>query len=177
MDNFTEKTISRDTIYEGKIIDVKLDQVSLPNGKTSSRELVFHPGAVAVIALTEEGKIPLVRQYRKPLERDLVEIPAGKLEKGEVPESCAARELEEETGYRPLKMEHVASFYTSPGFSDEIVHLYFTDRLIKGEQQPDEDEFVELLEVTLEEAQDLFRDKEIYDAKTVYALQYLQLRG
>lgn len=177
MENFIEKTISRDTIYKGKIIDVKLDQVSLPNGKTSSRELVFHPGAVAVIALTEEGKIPLVRQFRKPLERNLVEIPAGKLEKGEDPKTCALRELEEETGYRAESLEHVASYYTSPGFSDEIVHLYFSNQLTKGKPQPDEDEFVELMEVTLQEAEDLLLKKEIYDAKTVYALQFLQLRG
>ncbi|HET7578429.1 MAG TPA: NUDIX hydrolase [Bacillales bacterium] len=176
MNDFTEKTISSETIYTGKIIDVKLDQVELPNGKTSGRELVYHPGAVAVIALTEDGKIIMVRQFRKPLERSIVEIPAGKLEKGEDPEACAHRELEEETGYRGADLEHVASFYTSPGFSDELIHLYFTDKLEKGQQQPDEDEFVELMEVTLEEALELVKNKQIYDAKTVYAVQYLQLR-
>lgn len=176
MTDFTERTLSSKTIYEGKIIDVKLDRVELPDGKTSDRELVYHPGAVAIIALTEEGRILMVRQFRKPLERSIVEIPAGKLEKGENPEACARRELEEETGFRCDELEHVTSFYTSPGFSDEIIHLYFTDKLTMGQQQTDDDEFVELLEVTLEEAIEWIRKKEIYDAKTAYAVQYLQLR-
>lgn len=175
MADFTEKTLSSETIYNGKIINVQLDEVELPNGKTSKRELVYHPGAVAVIALTEEDRILMVRQFRKPLGRSIVEVPAGKLEKGEDPEKCARRELEEETGYRSENMSHVASFYTSPGFSDELIHLYFTDQLIKGKQNPDEDEFVELMEVTLDEALELVKKKEIYDAKTAYAVQYLQL--
>ncbi|HEU5138357.1 MAG TPA: NUDIX hydrolase [Bacillales bacterium] len=177
MADFTEKTISSEQIYKGKIIDVQLDQVELPDGQTSSRELVYHPGAVAVLAVTPEGRLLMVRQYRKPLERSLVEIPAGKLENGEAPESCARRELEEETGYRSDSLQYVTSFYTSPGFSDEIVHLYFSNQLEKGEQKTDDDEFVELMEVTLEEAKELMRQKEIYDAKTAYAVQYLQLKN
>jgi ADP-ribose pyrophosphatase len=176
MADFTEKTLSSETIYNGKIINVQLDEVELPNGKTSKRELVYHPGAVAVIALTKEGRMLMVRQFRKPLERSIVEVPAGKLEKGENPEECARRELEEETGYRSENMSHVASFYTSPGFSDELIHLYFTDELTEGQQNTDDDEFVELMAVTLEEALELVRQKEIYDAKTVYAVQYWQLR-
>lgn len=176
MTDFTERTLSSKTIYEGKIIDVRLDEVELPDGKKSQRELVYHPGAVAVIALTEEGRILMVRQFRKPLERSIVEIPAGKLEKGEDPETCARRELEEETGFRCEELEHVTSFYTSPGFSDEIIHLYFANKLTKGTQQTDDDEFVELMEVTLEEAMELVQKQEIFDAKTAYAVQYLQLR-
>jgi ADP-ribose pyrophosphatase len=174
MTDFNEKTLSTKTIFTGNVIDVKLDQVELPNGKKSRRELVYHPGAVAVIALNDENRILMVRQFRKPLERSLVEIPAGKLEKGEDPEQCAYRELEEETGYRAKTLSHVASFYTSPGFSDEIVHLYYADELDKGNPHTDEDEFVELMEVTMEEALDLSKRQEIYDAKTVYALQFLQ---
>ncbi|HEU5138603.1 MAG TPA: NUDIX hydrolase [Bacillales bacterium] len=176
MADYTEKTISSEEIFKGKIIDVRLDQVELPNSKTGSRELVYHPGAVAVLAVTPEGRLLMVKQYRKPLERSLVEIPAGKLEEGEDPELCARRELEEETGYRSDSLRYVTSFYTSPGFSDEIVHLYFSDQLVKGEPKPDEDEFVELMEVTLEEALDFMENKEIYDAKTAYAVQYLQLK-
>lgn len=175
-DYFDEKTLSSESIYKGKIIDVRLDEVELPNGKPGKRELVYHPGAVAVVAVTDDDKIVMVKQFRKPLERSLVEVPAGKLENNEDPEACARRELQEETGYRAGELNHVTSFYTSPGFSDEIIHLYFADQLVEGEPQTDEDEFVELMEVTLDEALDLIQRKEIYDAKTAYAIQYLQLK-
>ncbi|WP_312889202.1 NUDIX hydrolase [Desertibacillus haloalkaliphilus] len=171
-----EKTIASTTVYEGKVIDVKVDDVKLPNGHTSKREIVNHPGAVAVIALTPEGNLLLVRQFRKPLERTIVEIPAGKLELNEEPLHSAKRELEEETGYRSNQLEFVTSFYTSPGFADEIVHIYFTDQLTAGHVQTDEDEFVDLLEVTLEDAEKMIETKEIFDAKTAFAIQYLRLR-
>ncbi|RWR15034.1 NUDIX domain-containing protein [Siminovitchia fortis] len=174
---FEEKTVSTETIFEGKIISVQVDEVELPNGKLSKREIVRHPGAVALIALTDENKIVMVEQYRKPLERSLLEIPAGKLEPGEEPAATAERELEEETGYRAGKMEYISSFYTSPGFADEIIHLYLATGLEKVENPADgdEDEFVELFELTLEEALECIRNERIYDAKTVFAVQYLQL--
>jgi ADP-ribose pyrophosphatase len=175
---FEEKTLSSETIYQGKIIDLQVDEVKLPNGKTSKRELIKHPGAVAVIALTPEGKIVMVEQYRKALEKSIVEIPAGKLEPGEEPIITAARELEEETGYGCEELEHLISFYTSPGFADELVHLYIAKNITRIEEarELDEDEFVELLEVTVEEALGLMKEKKIYDAKTAYAVQYLQLQ-
>jgi len=165
-----EKTMSSQSIYEGRIIRVKVDEVLLPNGNTAKREIVNHPGAVAVMPLTDEGKLIAVRQFRKPLERTIVEIPAGKLEPGEQPLACAIRELEEETGYTAQHMELLSSFYTSPGFADELVHVYVATGLTKGESRPDEDEFVDVLELTLEEAQELHRAGEIRDAKTVVAL-------
>ncbi|MBA2173796.1 NUDIX hydrolase [Halobacillus locisalis] len=179
MKKFEEKTYHTETIYTGKIVQLDIDSVTLPDGNTSKRELIKHPGAVAVIALTDEGKLVLVEQYRKPMEKSMVEIPAGKLEPNESPESCALRELEEETGYTSDHLEKVTSFYTSPGFADEIVHLYFTDQLKKLEEGPagDEDEFVELLELTLEEAEQMEKDERIHDAKTAYALLYWKLRG
>ena len=178
MKKFEEKTLHTEKIYEGKIIDLQVDEVSLPNGKTSKRELIKHPGAVAVIALTEEGKIVMVEQYRKALEKSIVEIPAGKLEKGEEPRKTAERELEEETGYGCKNMNHLISFYTSPGFADELVHLYIAEEIYKMENasDADEDEFVELLEISLEEAKQMIENKQIYDAKTAYAIQYLQLK-
>jgi ADP-ribose pyrophosphatase len=178
MNLFEEKTIKRDTIFKGKIIDVYVDQVELPNGKTASREIVKHPGAVAVMAFTDKQKMIMVKQYRKPLERSLVEIPAGKLEKGEEPKSTAKRELEEETGYSCDDLEHIASFYTSPGFADEIIHLFVAKGLKKIENplQPDEDEFVHLLELSLEEALEYVQSGRIYDAKTMYAVQFWQLQ-
>ncbi len=171
-----EKTVSSQAIFKGKIIDVRLDDVLLPNGNTSKRELVFHPGAVAIIALTKEEKVLLIKQFRKPLEKTIVEIPAGKLEKGEEPKECAKRELEEETGFTSDDLQYVTSFYTSPGFANEIIHLYYTDTLKRGAQSPDEDEFIELIEATLEEAEKMIENKQIYDAKTAYAIQYLKLK-
>jgi ADP-ribose pyrophosphatase len=178
MEHLVEKTIEKEKIFAGKVIDLYVEEVLLPNGKTSKREIIKHPGAVAVIAVTDEGKIVLVRQYRKAMERVLVEIPAGKLEKGEEPIATARRELEEETGYKCEKMRHLISFYTSPGFADELVHLYIAENLSKLENSAslDEDEFVDVLEVTLEEALQLVNERQIYDAKTAYAIQYLQLQ-
>ncbi|MFZ3588547.1 NUDIX domain-containing protein [Bacillus sp. DJP31] len=178
MKNFEEKTLSSKTLFEGRVIDLVFEEVSLPNGKTSTREIIKHPGAVAVIPLTNDGKIVMVEQYRKALERTLVEIPAGKLEKGEEPELTARRELEEETGYECETLTHLLSFYTSPGFADEIIHLYVAEGLTLKEDklELDEDEFVEVMELTLDEAISLIHEKRIYDAKTAYAVQYLQLK-
>lgn len=173
---FEERTIHRKTIFEGRIIDLYLDEVSLPNGKTSSREIIKHPGAVAVIAITEEEKILLVEQYRKALERTLIEIPAGKLEKGEDPRESAKRELMEETGYTCENLEHITSFYTSPGFTNELVHIYQATGLKQErELQLDEDEFVSVMEVTYDEALNLVKEQKIFDAKTMYAVQYWQM--
>ncbi|MGV3489347.1 MAG: NUDIX domain-containing protein [Tuberibacillus sp.] len=176
MTDLTEKTIKSDSIFKGKIIELRVDEVELPNGKTATREVIKHPGAVAVIAVTKEGKLVLVKQYRKPLERLLFEIPAGKLDPGEEPEACALRELKEETGYSCESIEHVVSFSTSPGFADEVLHVYYTDSLISGDRKLDEDEFLDNYEVTLEEALKLVKTEAIYDAKTVYAVQFLQMK-
>ncbi|WP_423407295.1 NUDIX domain-containing protein [Heyndrickxia sp. MSNUG] len=173
-----EKTLKTERIFTGKVISLQVDDVELPNGNTSKREIVKHPGAVAVIPVTAENKIVMVEQYRKALERTIIEIPAGKLESGEKPVVCAGRELEEETGYECKQMEWLISFYTSPGFADEIIHVYKATGLTKKENPAvaDEDEFVNLIEVTLEEAIQLIKEQKIYDAKTAYAVQYLQLQ-
>lgn len=178
MNHLKETTKSSEKLFSGRIIDLYLEEVELPNGKTSTREIIKHPGAVAVIAITKENKIVMVQQYRKAMEHVLVEIPAGKLEKGESPEVTAKRELEEETGYTTDSLQHLISFYTSPGFADELVHLYFTEELqiLTEKAELDEDEFVDVLEVTLEEAQQMIDDQRIFDAKTAYAVQYLQLK-
>ncbi|MDP4162232.1 MAG: NUDIX hydrolase [Bacillota bacterium] len=178
MSRLEEKTINSEEIFSGKVISLQLQDVELPNGKMSKREIIKHPGAVAILAITDENKIVMVEQYRKALERTLVEIPAGKLEKGEEPSTCARRELEEETGYECESLEWLISFYTSPGFADELVHLYVAKGLVKKENAAslDEDEFVNLEELTLEEAQNYIKNQQIYDAKTVYAIQYLQLQ-
>ncbi|WP_453995254.1 NUDIX domain-containing protein [Bacillus nitroreducens] len=178
MDHLREKTISREVVFEGRIIDLHIEEVELPNGHTSKRELIKHPGAVAVLALTDENKLVMVQQYRKALDKVIVEIPAGKLEKGEQPEVTAKRELEEETGYACETLTPLISFYTSPGFADELVHVYIAKGLKKLENpaELDEDEFVDVLEISLGEAQEYIKEKKIYDAKTAYAVQYLQLQ-
>ena len=176
MKKFEEKTIQTKRVFKGKVISLQVDDVLLPNGKESKREIVKHPGAVAVIALTADDRIVFVEQYRKPLERSLLELPAGKMEPNEAAEKTARRELEEETGYTTESLTYITSFYTSPGFADELIHLYYTDRLIRLKEPValDEDEFVEVRYFTLEEAEQCVVNQEIYDAKTAYALLYLR---
>ncbi|GAA0599452.1 NUDIX hydrolase [Virgibacillus siamensis] len=176
MKKFEEKTIRTEHIYDGKVVKLEVDDVTLPDGQTAKRELLKHPGAVAVIPITKDKKIVFVEQYRKPLEKSLVEIPAGKLEPGERPEITAVRELEEETGYTTSDLKLITSFYTSPGFADEIMYIYMTEDLkpLKDAVAGDDDEFVELLELTLDEAKQYAREQRIHDAKTNYAILYLE---
>ncbi|WP_217586642.1 NUDIX hydrolase [Lentibacillus saliphilus] len=179
MKKFEEKTLHSQSIYDGKIITLHVDDVLLPNGKTAQRECVMHSGAVAVIPVLNDGKVLLVEQYRKPLETSLIEIPAGKLEQGEAPEETALRELEEETGYTAGQLEFVTSFYTSPGFANELMYIYLAKDLVKIEDaaEGDEDEFIEIKTMTLDEAQECIEKQLIHDAKTNYAILYLQSLG
>ena len=179
MKKFEEKTIHSQPIFKGKVISLKVDDVTLPNGETSKREIVNHPGAVAVIAITGEGKLVVVEQYRKALERSIIEIPAGKLEPGELPEVTAARELEEETGYGCNELTYLQSFATSPGFADEVIHLFVARGLYKIENRAamDEDEFVELMEITVEEGERMIAQQKIFDAKTAFAILWMKMQG
>lgn len=174
MKDFEERTISSQMIYNGRIVRLVVDDVLLPNGEKSKREVVQHPGAVAVMAVTKENRLVLVRQYRKALEKTTLEIPAGKLEKDERPEVCALRELEEETGYRAKTIKPLYSFYTSPGFANEIVHLFWAEELEEGAVHLDQDEFIELVEYTKDECIAAIEAEEICDAKTILAVQLWQ---
>ncbi len=174
MKDLFEKTVKSETIYQGKVIHLHLDEVQLPNGKSASREIVRHPGAVAIIAITPEKRMVFVRQFRKPLDKTILEIPAGKLEKGEDPLDCAKRELIEETGYQAEEVNFVNKFYTSPGFADELLYIYEGTNLTAGVARPDEDEFVDLVELTLDEAFERIQTGEIIDAKTILAIYYWQ---
>ena len=127
--DLTEKTIDTKEIFTGKIVKLRVDTVSLPDGKLSTREVVEHSGAVAVVAMDKDNNIILVRQYRKAVESLLIEIPAGTLEKDEEPLLCAQRELREETGFTAQNWEEILSYYSAPGFSDEKLHLYYADDL------------------------------------------------
>ena len=176
---FEEVTLSTKPIFQGKIISLQVDEVRLPGGATATREIVRHPGAVAVLAL-RDNKMVVVEQYRKPLGKNQVEIPAGKLDAGEEPVAAARRELEEETGYRCGELKPIASFYTSPGFADELIHLFAAEQLESGNPNLDEDEYLDCFAVTLDEAKELIRQGRMSDSKTitaVYAWQLYQLTG
>jgi ADP-ribose pyrophosphatase len=170
MSKYREETVSSDVRFEGRMIRLEELVVKLPNGRTSSREVVRHPGAVAVLVEPRPGEVVLVTQYRKAAECELLEIPAGKLEPGEAPEVCAIRELAEETGYRTSQVRPIASFYTSPGFADEVIHLFYVDQVDAGKQQLDEDEFLDVHLYTREEVARRIADGQIRDAKTLVAL-------
>ncbi len=177
--NFEEKTLKRETVFDGVLLHLEREEVLLPNGETSIREIIRHPGAVAMISFTEDGKMVLVRQFRKPLDRTVVEIPAGKLDATDTnPLEAAKRELEEETDYQAAKWEELETMYPTPAYLDEKIIVYLAEGLTKvAEPLPlDEDEFVEVLEVTYEEALALKKTGEICDAKTLYALLYWELR-
>ena len=177
---FEEKTISRKEIYKGPIFQLVQDQVELPSGKgTAQRDLIFHNGAVCVLAVTPDNKVVLVKQYRKAIEKVSYEIPAGKLEIGENadPEAAALRELEEEAAYTG-KLSLLYDFYSAIGFCNERLKLYLASDLIKVEnpRPQDEDETLELLEVSLDQAKELIQSGHICDAKTIMAIQYWELQ-
>ena len=174
-----EETIRTEPIFEGKMITLQVDTVAMPDGRTATREIVKHPGAAAVMALLD-GKLLVVEQFRKPLEKFQIEIPAGKLDAGEDPLEAAARELEEETGYRADSLTLVSAFFTSPGFADEKLYLYFAENVTVGTQQTDEDEYLQVEAITLEQAEAYIAEGRISDAKTilaVYAWKLYQLTG
>ncbi|AKA70108.1 NUDIX hydrolase [Clostridium scatologenes] len=167
---FEEKTLLSENIYKGKIIEVNLKTVELPNGKEGKREIVNHPGGVAILAYKDKETILLVEQFRKPLERSLLELPAGKIEKGEEPKICGIRELEEETGYKANKFNYLGKIVTSPGFCDEYIYLYKAEDLYKGNTGlQDEDEFINVKELKIDIIKEMIRKGEIIDAKTISA--------
>lgn len=175
---YEEKTLSSEKIFQGRIIKVKLDTVELPDGSTAQRELVEHPGGVGIVAVTENDEIILVKQYRKPLDKAIYEIPAGKLDMGEEPEKCGIRELKEETGFSANSFTYMGFIYPSPGFTDEVTHVYLAKGLISGDAVPDEDEFLDVEYVPMEKAFDMVMKGEINDAKSVFGiLKYKTLKN
>lgn len=137
------KRISSKTIFTGQIINLRLDEVELPDGRYAGREIIEHPGAAAIIPLDREGNIQMVRQYRDAVAQELLEIPAGKLIPGEEPEACARRELEEELGVVAGKWTHLATFYSTPGFCDEIMHVFLAEDLAPGDPDVEREQFME----------------------------------
>ena len=166
--------LNRNVVYSGKIVTLVVDDIKI-KGKKTLREVVHHPGGVGILAEVEPDRIPLVRQHRYPVDRDVLEIPAGKIETGEAPERTAARELEEETGFRPLEISLAFSYYPTPGYCDELLHIYYVNRVEDSTTCLDEDEELEVEFYTLEKALELIREGAIKDGKTIAALYWLAL--
>ena len=167
--NKIEKTLKSETIYDGKVIKVNKDQVLCPNGETSIREIVKHRGGVAILFKIDD-KFVFEKQYRYALNEEIYEIPAGKLEEGEIPLEAAKREMLEETGYQPLEMIFLGDMYPTGGYSSEIIHLYYCPKYIKKERHIDEDEVIDLVYLSDEEVEKLIADNEIKDAKSIAAI-------
>lgn len=170
MRDFTEKALESNLVFDGKVIKVYTDKVILPNGRVGYREVVRHRGAVAAVPY-QDGKVYLVRQFRYAAKKHLLEIPAGKLDADdEDPQWRMEEELMEEIGKRPGKLEYLGYIYTSPGFATEKIHLYLATDLVDEKRKADEDEFLEVVEIELEEAVKMCISGEIVDSKTVAAI-------
>ncbi len=165
-----EKTIDSEKIYDGAIIKLTLDTVICPNGAQAKREIVRHPGGVGVVPVDEDGYVYMVRQYRIPYDEIILEIPAGKLDKGEDIAAAAARELREETGLRAEKLQFMGEFYPSVGFCDERLRMFLATGLSQGETDLDEDEFVDLEKLHIDKLFEMIMNNEIKDGKTIAAL-------
>ncbi|HEY5932227.1 MAG TPA: NUDIX hydrolase [Nitrospira sp.] len=163
-------------IYTGKVVTLNVDTVRLPNGVTIDLETIRHPGAAAVVPIKDDGTVVLIRQFRHAAGGFIYEIPAGKLSPGEDPLHCAARELEEEVGYRASSFELLSSIFTAPGFADEVIHIYKATGLTKGRQQLDRDEVLEIVEMPLDQAIERIQDGTIRDGKTIVGLQAVYIR-
>jgi ADP-ribose pyrophosphatase len=168
--NLNEKTIESKRVYEGRVVNLRVDTVELPDGRLSTREIVEHTGAVAIVPLLGEKQVVMVKQFRQAAGQVLTEIPAGTIEAGESPEDCAARELIEETGYKAAKLTRMFSTYLAPGYSEEMLHTFLAEDLSPAQLDHDEDEFVQVVMVDLEDAVDMITFGEVRDAKTVCGL-------
>jgi ADP-ribose pyrophosphatase len=165
-----ERVIESRRIYDGRIVHLRVDTISLSNQRTALREIVNTPGAVAIVPLTADGQVRLVRQYRSAVADYLLELPAGTLQPGEAPEAAAPRELAEETGDRAEHWRYLTRFHTMPGVCDETIHLYLATGLTQGETNRDPDEDIEVVTLPLARALEMSRSGEIRDAKTIVGL-------
>ena len=174
--DFVTKVLGTRRIYNGRVLNVRVDEVELPNGHHSNFEIIEHAGGVCIIAQPQRDSIVLVRQYRPAIGSYVLEVPAGKLERGEDPAECAIRELREETGYRCERIRKTWSFYTAPGFCSELLHLFVAEGLSHGQAAPDDNESIDVEVVPVTRALDMVDRGEIIDAKTEIALAFVKLR-
>lgn len=169
MKNF--KVIKSETLFRGKVFDLQVDHIEYNSGNPGVREIAIHPGGAVVVPIKDDGRIIFVKQFRYPLQKVLLELPAGKLETGEDPLKCAVRELEEETGYKAREITKLGAIYTTPGFCTEILHIYMAKGLTPGNHNREEGEHgMEVLELTREEIEEKIRNGELVDAKSLSGL-------
>lgn len=173
---FEEKTISSEVIYKGPVFQIRKHRVETRSGE-SVRDIVEHSGGAIMVAVTDEGKVLAVRQYRKALEKVLLELPAGKADPGETPEITAARELAEETGYTPAEVRHLTSFYPTCGYSNEFLHIYLCRGLTKGDTHWDDSECMDILEYDPDDLIDMIMKGEVEDSKTIIGILFARQAG
>ena len=168
--DLTEHALSSELVYDGKLLRVRRDKVRLPDGGTAEREYIQHPGAVLVIALLDSGELVMERQFRYPLRRDMIELPAGKIDPGEPPLETAKRELLEETGYAARHWRHVSTIHLAIGYSDERIEIFVAKGLKQEQARLDDEEFLEVFTLPLATALQWVRERKITDAKTISGL-------
>lgn len=164
------KILNSEIVFKGKVLSVKKDEITLPNEKTAFREVVLRGDATAVVPIDKDGNIILIKQYRHPALKEMLEIPAGMLEEGENPEICAIRELEEETSFKAKKLIHLTTMYPAVGFCTEKIYIYLAKDLTQGNFNFDEDEFITVEKYSLEDAINLIYSGEIIDSKTIVGI-------
>jgi ADP-ribose pyrophosphatase len=169
-----EDTLSSQTVYQGKFLEMRRDEVRLPSGQTASREYVVHPGAVMVVAILPDGRLVMERQFRYPVRQTMIEFPAGKLDAGEGGLACARRELWEETGYKAERWARAGVMHPVIGYATEVIEIWFADGLSLHERHLDEGEFLDVYTATQQELEDAVRDGRLTDVKTIVGLMWLQ---
>ena len=174
MSELKESTISSKKVYEGSFLDVRKDIVNLPDGNTSTREWINHPGAACIIPVLSDGRLALIKQYRYPVKSIMIELPAGKLEPGEDPEECAVRELEEEIGYSAGKLTFVSKIHPAIGFANEEMWIFLAENLIKSQKNTDRDEFVELIPTSIKDSVKMVWNGTITDVKTIIGILWAE---
>lgn len=165
-----EKFVKSKVVHAGNAVTFRVDTIRLPNGKLATREFMDHPGAVGVVPLLPGNRVVMVRQYRHPVREVTLELPAGKLDKGERPLPCVRRELAEETGYTARRITPLINYWPTPAFANEVLHLYVAEGLVPGKMRTDEDEFLECVTLPFKKAIELVRRGDIQDSKTVVGL-------
>ena len=165
-----EKFVSRKTVWRGRVVGLRVDTVRLPNGKPATREYLDHPGAIGVVPFLDKNHVVMVRQYRHPIGEVTLELPAGKIDRGESLMTCVKRELREETGYTARKIAPLIQYWPTPAFANEVLHLYIAHDLRPGKMNTDEDEFLQCVVVPFKKALAMVKSGEIKDSKTVIGL-------
>jgi ADP-ribose pyrophosphatase len=170
-----EKFVSKKTIWRGRAVDFRVDTVRLPNGKLATREFMDHPGAVGIVPFLDKNHVVMVRQYRYPVGEVTLELPAGKLDKGESIMKCLKRELQEETGYTARKIAPLIQYWPTSAFANEVLHLYVAENLVPGKMNTDEDEFLQCVVMPFKKALAMVKRGEIRDSKTVVGILFCAL--